>query len=127
MNEKTTHRKHLVGLVEDEHLHRVGLQVATLDHVLDTSGGANNDLGSIGESLLIVTDAGTSDTGVALDVHKVTDGDDDLLDLLGQLASGSENQSLALLDVGIDLLENGDREGGSLAGTRLSLRDDVVT
>lgn len=101
-----TARQHLIGLVENEHLHGVGLEDAALDHVVDTAGGTDNDLGTVLESLHVVTDAGTTDTGVALNVHEVTDGDNDLLDLLGELTGGSEDKSLASLDVGVELLEN---------------------
>lgn len=101
-----TARQHLIGLVENEHLHGVGLEDAALDHVVDTAGGTDNDLGTVLESLHVVTDAGATDTGVALDVHEVTDGDNDLLDLLGELTGGSEDKSLASLDVGVELLEN---------------------
>jgi len=95
----------------------VGLQDTTLDHVLDTSGGADNDLGSLLESLHVVTDAGTTNAGVALNVHEVTDSDNNLLDLLGQLAGRGENERLAGLDVVIQLLEDGDGEGGRFTGT----------
>jgi hypothetical protein len=63
---------------------------------------------------------------VALDGHEVADGDDDLLDLLGQLAGGGEDEGLAGLDGGVDLLQDGDGEGGGLAGAGLGLGDDVV-
>jgi hypothetical protein len=121
-----TARQHLIGLVEDKHLHRVGLEDTALDHVVDTAGGTDNDLGTVLEGLHVVTDAGTANTGVALDVHKVTDGDDDLLDLLGKLASGGEDEGLAGLDVGVELLEDRDGEGGRLSGTRLGLSNHVV-
>jgi len=121
-----TARQHLVGLVEDKHLHVVGLQDTTLDHVVDTSGSADNDLGAVLEGLHIVTDAGATDAGVAGDVHEVTDGDDDLLDLLGKLTGGGEDERLAGLDVGVDLLEGGDGEGSRLSGTGLRLRNDIV-
>jgi hypothetical protein len=63
---------------------------------------------------------------VARDVHEVTDGDDDLLDLLGQLAGGGEDKSLAGLDRGVDLLEGGDGEGSGFTRTGLGLRNDIV-
>ena len=122
-----THRKHLISLVEDEHLHAVGLEEAALDHVVDTAGGADNNLGAVLEGLHVITNAGAANAGVALNVHEVTNGDDDLLDLLGQLTGGSENQSLALLQGGVDLLQHRDGEGGSLASTGLGLGDDIVT
>lgn len=64
---------------------------------------------------------------MTLDLHEVADGDDNLLDLLSQLTSWGKNQSLASLDVGVDLLKDGDGESGSLAGTGLGLSDNIVT
>jgi hypothetical protein len=64
---------------------------------------------------------------VALKGHEVTNGNNDLLDLLGQLTSGSEDQSLASLQVGVDLLEGRDGESGGLSGTGLGLSDNIVT
>lgn len=121
-----TYRKHFVGLVKDKHLHAVRLEEAALDHIVNTAGSTNNDLGAVLQSLHVITNAGTADAGVALNVHEVTNGNDDLLDLLSKLTGGSEDQSLALLQVGVDLLEDRDGESGSLSGTRLGLCDDIV-
>jgi len=118
--------KHLVGLVKDEHLHAVGLEEATLDHVVDTARGADNNLRAVLESLHVVADAGTTNAGMALNAHEVTDGNDDLLDLLSQLTSRGQDESLALLQVGVDLLKNGDGESSGLASTRLGLRNNIV-
>lgn len=63
---------------------------------------------------------------MALNVHVVTQGDDDFLDLLSKLTGRSENECLGPLDVGIDGLEDGDGESGGFAGTGLSLGDDIV-
>lgn len=93
---------------------------------MDTAGGADHDLGAVLESLHVITHAGAADAGVALKVHEVADGDDDLLDLLGQLTGGSEDESLALLNIRVDLLEDRDGECGSLASARLSLGNDIV-
>jgi hypothetical protein len=121
-----TTRKHLIGLVEDEHLHAVGLEETTLDHVVDTAGGTDDDLRAVLEGLHVITDAGAANAGVALNVHEVTDGNDDLLNLLSKLTSRSEDQSLASLDLGVELLENGDGESSGLASTGLSLSNNVV-
>jgi hypothetical protein len=109
--------QHLVGLVEDEHLHVVRLEDTTLDHVLDAAGGTDDDLGSVLQRLHIITNAGAADAGVALNIHEVTNGDNDLLDLLGELAGGGEDKSLASLDVVVQLLEDGDGEGSRFTGT----------
>lgn len=63
---------------------------------------------------------------MALNVHEVTDGNNDLLDLLGQFTGWGKDQSLALLDVGVQLLENGDGESSGLSSTGLSLSDNIM-
>lgn len=118
--------QHLIGLVEHEHLHAVGLEHAPLDHVLDTAGSAHHDLRAVLESLHVVPNAGTADASVALDVHEVADGDHDLLNLLRQLTGGGEDERLAGLEVRVDLLKDGDGEGGGLAGTGLGLGDHIA-
>lgn len=93
---------------------------------MDTTWGTNNDLRTVLEGLHVITDTGTTNACVALNVHEVTDGDDDLLDLLSQLTGWCKDQSLALLNVGVKLLEDGDGESGGLSGTRLSLGNNVM-
>jgi hypothetical protein len=124
---RSTYRKHLIGLIEDEHLQVVGAKDTALDHVVDTARGTDNDLGTLLESLHVVTNVGTTNAGVALNVHEVTDGDNDLLDLLSQLTGGSKDEGLASLDVGVELLQSGDGESGSLSSTGLGLGDDIAT
>jgi hypothetical protein len=97
-----------------------------LDHVLNTTWGTDNDLRTLLKSLHIIADAGTTDASMALNIHKVANGNDDLLNLLGQLTGGGEDQGLALLDVWVELLQNRDGESGSLSSTRLSLSNDIV-
>lgn len=93
---------------------------------MDTTRGTDDDLGAVLKGLHIITNASAANASVALDVHEVTNSDDDLLNLLGELTGRSKDQSLALLEVVVDLLEDGDREGGGLSGTRLGLSDDIV-
>jgi hypothetical protein len=93
---------------------------------VDTAGSSNDDLGAVLEGLHVLTDVGTTNAGVALNAHEVTNGDNDLLDLLGKLTGGSEDKGLASLDGGVDLLEDRDGEGGGLAGTGLGLSDNIV-
>lgn len=94
---------------------------------MDTAGSSDDNLGAILEGLHVLTDTGSANAGMALNAHEVADGNDDLLDLLSQLTGGGENERLALLDVGVDLLENGDGESSGLASTGLGLRNDIVT
>lgn len=124
--EDETYRKHLISLIQNEQLHVVGLQDAALDHVVNTTGGTDNDLRAVTESGHVLADVGATNAGMALNAHEVTDGDNDLLDLLGQLTSRSKDESLARLQVGVDLLESSNRESGSLSGTRLGLSDNII-
>lgn len=93
---------------------------------MDTTWGTDNDLGTILESLHVITNASTTNACVAFNVHEVTDGNNDLLDLLSQLTGWGKDQSLALLNVGVKLLEDRDGESGGFSGTRLSLGNNIM-
>lgn len=73
--------------------------------VEDSSGGSDDNVRSLSELGHVLSDVDSSDTGVTVDRHVVSEGDDDLLDLLGELSSRSKNQSLGRLDGGVDLRE----------------------
>jgi hypothetical protein len=60
----------------------------------------------------VVANSGSTDTGVDLKVHVITEGDDDLLDLLGKLAGGCEDEGLTLAELRVELRERADGEGG---------------
>lgn len=121
-----TYREHFVGLVENEHLHGIGLQEPSLDHVLNPARSSDNDLGALLKGLHVVANTGSTNAGVALNVHEVANSDNHLLNLLSQLAGRSKNQGLALLDIGVKLLQDRDGESRGLSSTGLGLGDDVV-
>ena len=122
-----TYRKHFIRLVKDKHLHIVGFENTTLNHVLDTSWSSNHDLWTVLESFHILTNIRASNTGVALSVHEVANSNDNFLNLLGQLTCWSEDQSLTCFELRVDLLQNRNRESRRLAGSRLSLGNDIRT
>jgi len=107
--------KHLIGLIEHELTDVVKAEGTTVDHVVDTAGGADNDVDAALEDTDVVTDGGTTDAGMDLDLHVVAESDDDLLDLLGQLTGGSKDEGLALTELGIKLAKGANGEGGGLA------------
>lgn len=121
-----THRKDVVGFVEDDHLHGVGLGEAAPDHVVCTARRGNDDLGTLLQSPYVVANGGAANASAAVDVQELPDGTDILLDPLCNLTSGGENQGLALPDVRVDPLKN--RNGGhdGLASASLTLGDDIV-
>jgi hypothetical protein len=62
---------------------------------------------------------------VAFDVHEVANSDHNFLDLLGEFAGWGKDESLAGLEVGIDLLQSTNREGGGFSSAGLGLRNDI--
>lgn len=94
---------------------------------MDTARCSNNDLGTVLQGLHVVTDTGATNASMAFNAHEIANSNDDLLDLLSQLTSGGQNEGLALLEGRVDLLKNGDGKSGSLASTRLGLRNNIVT
>ncbi len=57
----------------------------------------------------VLLDGGTTDTSVAVDVHVVTESDDDFLDLLSELSGGGEDESLGFTESHVDLCDRGKR------------------
>jgi len=99
-------RQHLISLVETEYLDIVSPKRTAVDHVVHPARGTDNDLDALLELRHVLADVSAPDTSMALDVHVITEGDDDFLDLLSQLASGCENEGLGALDGQVYLLEN---------------------
>jgi hypothetical protein len=71
---------------------------------LDTTGSANDNLGAVLQGLHVIANASTTNASMAFDAHEVANGNYYLLDLLSKLTGGGQDQSLALLDVRVDLL-----------------------
>lgn len=78
--------EHLVGLVQHQHLDRSGPQHAPLDHVEDAAGRSAHDVLTVIQLSDVLAQVCAADAGMALDVHEVTQSEDDLLDLHRQLA-----------------------------------------
>ena len=69
-----------------------GSKGSSTDHVEYTTGCIGNDVLSVFELLDVLADTGTTNTGVALDVHVVAERDDDLAplpDAVGPMRSDS--------------------------------------
>ena len=122
-----TARQHLIGFIKAEDFDVVGPEGPAVDHIEDTSGSANDDLNTLLQLCHVLTDVGSANTGVTFNVHIVTKGNDDLLDLLSELTGWCEDESLGAFDREVELLKDGDGEGRSLASAGLCLSDDIVT
>ena len=109
--------EHLVSLVQDEHLHVVGLQESLLHHVLHSTWGADNNVDTFFEDLDVFSDDGSSDTSVDLDAHELSDGLNDVGNLLGELSGGGDDQGLGVHGCSVDDLQQGNGEASSLTST----------
>lgn len=83
----------LVGFIENEHLDVASAEVATTDHVGDTTGSSRDDVLAIVELANILSNVGATDTCVTLDVHVVAEGHDDRLNLGCEFAGGRQDES----------------------------------
>ena len=123
---KTT-GQHLVGFIETKYLDGVGPEGPAVDHVVDTTGGANDNVDTLLQLAHILTDVGSTDAGVTFYVHVVSESDDDLLNLLSKLTGRCEDEGLGAFNRKVELLEDGDGESCGLSSTGLGLSDDIVT
>jgi hypothetical protein len=64
-----TARQHLVSLVQDEHPDGVSTQCATAQHIVNAARSAHHDVHATLQDAGIFAHAGTTDTGVALDLQ----------------------------------------------------------
>ena len=85
--------QHFVGLIENEKFDVSGTKVSSSNHIESTTGSANDNVLSEVELADVLADVGATNADMGLDIHVVTEGQDDLLDLLGQLTSGAEDKS----------------------------------
>ena len=118
--------EHPVGLVEDDVEDVAQVERAPLDVVDDAAGGADDEVDPARERPELAFDglaAVEAADGDVLAVGELLDFGDDLLD---EFAGGGEDDPLGALAAGLEHLDQGDAEGGRLAGPGLGLADDVV-
>jgi hypothetical protein len=89
--------QHLIGFIETEDLDGVGPEGPAVDHIVDTTGSTDDDVNTLLQLAHVLTDVGSTDTGVAFDVHVVAESDDDLLNLLSKLTGRCEDEGLGAL------------------------------
>lgn len=121
-----TARKHFIGLIQHEHPNGVRAEGTPLDHVVDTTWRTDDHVHSLLEVTDIILDVRSTDASVTFRAHVIAESDDDLLNLLGKLTGGREDQCLTLRIVDVDLLQNGDRECGRLSRTWNELGENCL-
>ena len=120
-----TRGQHLIGLIQDEHLDLVGLEVSSLDHVRNSTWSTNNNLDTGSEGFNVVRHRSTTNGSMHSNVQVQTNVGDDVLDLQSQFSGWSQDQGLGGLLVDVNVLQSRNGEGGSLTGTRLGLGQNV--
>mmetsp|Transcript_9826 Transcript_9826/g.21860 ORF Transcript_9826/g.21860 Transcript_9826/m.21860 type:complete len:325 (-) Transcript_9826:163-1137(-) len=118
-------RKHLISLIQKELPDAIQPQSPPVNHIINTPRSSNHNMHSSLKSTNVITDGGTSDAGMDLEFHVVSEGNNDLLDLLGELTSGCEDEGLAFAEFGVKFGEGSDGEGGGFTRSRLSLSNQI--
>mmetsp|Transcript_33219 Transcript_33219/g.69196 ORF Transcript_33219/g.69196 Transcript_33219/m.69196 type:complete len:382 (-) Transcript_33219:442-1587(-) len=122
-----TTRKHLIGLIKEELSNVIKFESTSVDHIKDTSRCSDNNVDTVGKSTNIITDSRTSNASMDSNIHVVSQSQDHLLNLLGQLTGWGQNQRLTLLRITVQLSQSTNGKGGSFTSTGLSLRNQITT
>ena len=118
--------EHLIGLVEDDVAGRGEDQRAARHQVHHPADGGDDDVGAGAQLRLLRFDRRAAEDGDDLDVEVLGVGAQRLGHLDAELAGRREDDRLHLVDGRVDVLEQGQAEGGGLAGPGLRLADHVV-
>jgi hypothetical protein len=85
------------------------------EHLVDSAWGTHYNLRPLGQGLLVLDDVVAADEDVDIQVQILTQAHGDSLDLLSELSSRSQDESLGLLSLLVNVLESGNGKGCSLA------------
>ena len=136
--------QHFISLVQAENLDMVRPECSAVDHVEHSPRSTDHNVNALLELGHVLTNIGATNTSMTFNTHIVAKRNDDLLDLLSQLTSGSKNEGLGPFDRHVqlvllsadkllpmhcntDLLKDGNREGSSFASARLCLCDHIMS
>ncbi len=122
------HLEHLVGLVEHEEAQLAEVERALLEVVHDAARGADDDVDAAAQRTQLHAVRLPAVDGQH--VHALEVGGiplEGLAHLQGELTRGGEDERLRLLLLEVELAEDGQREGGRLAGAGLREPDDVAS
>jgi len=121
-----TTRKHLISLIEHEESQVVSLHKTSLHHIMNTSGGTDDNVDTTLKDADVIFNQSTTNTSVDLDLHELTDGVNNISNLHSELTSRGENDTLNVSVSSINDLQCGDSESTSFTGTGLSLSNCVL-
>ena len=125
------HVEHAVDFIEDEEVDTREFDVTLVDQVEKTTGAGDEDIDAAahGIDLWSLADAAVNEGVLDFDVLAV--GFEALADLGGEFTGWSEHENAWALGakrtwVGVEFLQNRQREGGGLAGSRLGATKQVA-
>jgi hypothetical protein len=95
--------KHLIGFIQEELTNTIEAQGPAIDHVEDTTRSANDNVDPVLKGANVIADCRSSNAGVYFNVHVVSQGKYDALNLDSQLSSWRQNQGLAFLEFRVEL------------------------
>ena len=122
------HVEHLVGLIKHNVFHVVEFGHAALNEINQSAGSGDDDLYAVAQRVNLGHDGGTAINGHDAHIVKILGKVVEVVgNLQAELACGRENQRLRVAAGAVDLLQNGNAEGCSLARAGLSKGDNVFT
>jgi len=96
--------EHLVCLIHDEESEVICFKNALLHHIVNSTWSSYNDVDSRFKKLNVLSNAGTSDTGVNFNICVLSDGVNNEGDLQGQLSGWCNNERLDMCTGNINTL-----------------------
>ena len=109
--------QHFVSFIQDKQSDGSCPEISATDHIEHSSGGTGDYMLPRFQFSQVFKHIVTPE-GMALNVHTITQGGYNFLDLECRLASGTQYQDLCLLDHGVQGLQDADGESRSFFGSR---------
>ena len=121
-----THVEHVIGFIEDEGLDFGKIQLSLLQQIEHPPRATNHDLRTPTKRSNLRTGRDPAEDGDSLDLGELREQFYFGIDLDGQLTSRRQNEGERAFPGLLDQsLQNGQREGGRLSGSRLGQAHDV--
>ena len=120
-----THRKHFVGFVEHHGLDTAQVEAVAFEQVEHAAGGADHHIHALVEAVDLRAVGLPAVDGQDAHVAKLAVLAEGLRDLQGQFTRGAHHQRLDMFLAGVEVVQNGQGEGGGLAGAGLGLADHI--
>ena len=119
-------RQKLVSFVHDEHGAFAKIRHLLAGEIENSSGGTDHNMDGILQPDDIVTKPSSTSGDHDVDAEMFSESLADLGSLHGQFAGRDEDETLDLGDLGVDLFQGGNDEGGGLAGAVLGTGEDIT-